>query len=121
VSGRGIRARARERDGAVVVFLWALVLAVLMPALWVLFENRLEPVLATAGVAVTLIVSGAALLDRGAGADAPGWHSWPTVAFAVGLALMVAGAAFGVWLGAAGGAVAAFGAANMVFERRRPR
>jgi len=36
------------------------------------------------------------------------------VAFAIGVALAVAGAAFGVWLAAAGGAVAAFGAANMV-------
>jgi hypothetical protein len=121
VNDGGMRARAREHDGALVVFLWALVLAVLMPALWVLFENRLEPVLATAGVAAALIVSGAALLDRGGGADGPGWHSWPTVAFAVGAALMVAGAAFGVWLVAAGGAVAAFGAANMVIERRRAR
>jgi hypothetical protein len=121
VSAGGLRARARERDGALVVFLWACVLAVLLVPLWILFESRIEPVVATAGVAIVLILSGATLLAPSRPEAARGYQSWPTVAFAIGVALAVAGAAFGVWLAAAGGAVAAFGAANMVIEWRDAR
>ncbi|HTI35177.1 MAG TPA: hypothetical protein VL422_15985 [Miltoncostaea sp.] len=121
MSAGGLRARAREHDAALVVFLWACALTLHVVPLWILFQSRIEPVLATAGLAIVLILSGATLLAPSRPQAVRGYQSWPTVAFAIGVALAVAGAAFGVWLAAAGGAVAAFGAANMVIEWRDAR
>jgi heme A synthase len=117
---------SRLRAGAVVPLAWAGLIAI-QSAILFAFPAGLLVHLLNAGMVVTMLLIGAALLTRRRGRDEAGTTrpvpdgSAATLLLAAGVAAAVLGAALGTWLLLIGGGLALLGLAGLVRERRGER
>ena len=116
----------RLRGGAVVPLAWAALLAV-QTGLLFLFPTRLITHLLNAGMVVTMVLIGLALLPRPRGRDAAGTvravpeGSAATLLLAVGVSALVLGATLGPWMLLIGGGLALAGLGGLAREWRASR